>query len=113
LLFPGDLDPGDARSGIRTSRTGTRASRLAMGRQLGADVVVDSRQTDPVAAVMAATGDKGDKAAAEKQQASVREWAVGLKFIETCTRSTPKSVVDCGLKAKSMEEIARCDQPES
>ena len=43
----------------RVILTGTRASRLAMGRQLGADVVVNSRETDPVAAVMDATGDKG------------------------------------------------------
>jgi L-iditol 2-dehydrogenase len=43
----------------RTILTGTRESRLAMGRQLGADVAVNSRETDPVAAVMAATGDKG------------------------------------------------------
>jgi L-iditol 2-dehydrogenase len=43
----------------RVILTGTRASRLAMGRQLGADVVVDSRETDPVAAVMEATAEKG------------------------------------------------------
>jgi L-iditol 2-dehydrogenase len=30
-----------------------------VGRQLGADVTVNSRERDPVAAVMAATGDKG------------------------------------------------------
>src|SRR5262247_1486103 len=43
----------------RVILTGTRPSRLAMGRELGADVVVNSRETDAVAAVMAATGDKG------------------------------------------------------
>jgi L-iditol 2-dehydrogenase len=43
----------------RVILTGTRASRLAMGRQLGADVVVNSREHDPVAAVMDATAGKG------------------------------------------------------
>ncbi len=43
----------------RVILTGTRESRLALGRQLGADVVVDSRRADPVAAVMEATGGKG------------------------------------------------------
>src|SRR6266850_1575357 len=43
----------------RVILTGTRASRLAMGRQLGADVLVNSRETDPVAAVTEATGGKG------------------------------------------------------
>src|SRR5437870_1385885 len=39
----------------RVILTGTRESRLALGRQLGADIVVDSRKSDPVAAVMDAT----------------------------------------------------------
>jgi L-iditol 2-dehydrogenase len=43
----------------RVILTGTRESRLALGRQLGADVVVNSREADPVAAVMSATNDKG------------------------------------------------------
>ena len=43
----------------RVILTGTRESRLALGRQLGADLVVDSRATDPVKAVMDATGGKG------------------------------------------------------
>ena len=43
----------------RVILTGTRESRLALGRQLGADIVVDSRRADPVAAVMEATGGKG------------------------------------------------------
>src|SRR4029079_8890550 len=43
----------------RVILTGTCESRLAMGRQLGADFVVNSRQEDPVAAVMKATHDKG------------------------------------------------------
>src|SRR6185436_18449273 len=36
----------------RVILTGTRESRLDLGRQLGADLVVDSRATDPVKAVM-------------------------------------------------------------
>src|SRR5205085_5741710 len=43
----------------RVILTGTRESRLKIGRELGADVVVDSRTQDPVAAVMDATAGKG------------------------------------------------------
>src|SRR2546423_1208921 len=43
----------------RVILTGTRASRLAMGRRLGADIVVNSREQEPIAAVMGATGGKG------------------------------------------------------
>ncbi len=39
--------------------TGTRESRLAIGRELGADVIVDSLRSDPVAAVLDATAGKG------------------------------------------------------
>jgi threonine dehydrogenase-like Zn-dependent dehydrogenase len=39
--------------------TGTRESRLRIGRELGADLTVDSRRTDPVAAVLEATRGKG------------------------------------------------------
>src|SRR5262249_18548668 len=43
----------------RVILTGTRDSRLALGRQLGADVAVDAKRADPVAAVMSATEGKG------------------------------------------------------
>jgi L-iditol 2-dehydrogenase len=43
----------------RVILTGTRVSRLEMGRALGADVVVNSTETDPVAVVLASTGGKG------------------------------------------------------
>ena len=43
----------------RVILTGTRDSRLGMGRQLGADVVVNSKEADPVAAVMDVTRGKG------------------------------------------------------
>src|SRR5262249_37034094 len=43
----------------RVILTGTRESRLALGRRLGADVAVDSRTTDPVKEVFAATEGKG------------------------------------------------------
>jgi L-iditol 2-dehydrogenase len=39
--------------------TGTREARLAVGQALGADLLVNSRERDPVAAVMEATGSKG------------------------------------------------------
>jgi 2-desacetyl-2-hydroxyethyl bacteriochlorophyllide A dehydrogenase len=44
---------------VRVVLTGTRASRLALGKELGADVTVNAREEDPVAAVREATGGKG------------------------------------------------------
>ena len=44
---------------VRVVLTGTRASRLALGRELGADVTVNAREEDPVAAVREATDGKG------------------------------------------------------
>jgi 2-desacetyl-2-hydroxyethyl bacteriochlorophyllide A dehydrogenase len=44
---------------VRVILTGTRASRLALGKELGADVTVNARAEDPVAAVRAATDGKG------------------------------------------------------
>ena len=44
---------------VRVILTGTRASRLALGHELGADVTVNARAEDPVAAVRAATDGKG------------------------------------------------------
>jgi L-iditol 2-dehydrogenase len=43
----------------RVILTGTRESRLSLGRHLGANVVVDSRKTDPVSEVLAVTQGKG------------------------------------------------------
>jgi L-iditol 2-dehydrogenase len=43
----------------RVILTGTRESRLSVGRQLGADVTINSRQSDAVAAVLDATRGKG------------------------------------------------------
>jgi hypothetical protein len=56
-----------------------------------------------------AGGVKGAKDDVEKQKASVREYAIGQKFVEACTRDTPKKVVACGLAAKNMDEVAACD----
>jgi threonine dehydrogenase-like Zn-dependent dehydrogenase len=44
---------------VRVILTGTRASRLVLGKELGADVIVNSREADPVAAVRDATGGRG------------------------------------------------------
>jgi L-iditol 2-dehydrogenase len=44
---------------VRVILTGTRASRLALGKELGADVIVNSREQDPVMAVREATGGRG------------------------------------------------------
>lgn len=38
---------------------GTRESRLSLGKKLGADLIVNSRDRDPVVAVLEATGGKG------------------------------------------------------
>jgi L-iditol 2-dehydrogenase len=43
----------------RVILTGTRESRLALGRRLGADLAVDSRRTDPVSEVLTVTRGKG------------------------------------------------------
>jgi L-iditol 2-dehydrogenase len=43
----------------RVLLAGTRESRLALGRALGADLAINSRETDPVAAVMDATSRRG------------------------------------------------------
>lgn len=43
----------------RVILTGTRESRLALGGRLGADLLVNSKERDPVAAVLEATGGKG------------------------------------------------------
>lgn len=55
----------------RVMLTGTRTSRLAMGRELGADVTIDVRQQDPVEAIMALTGGQGVDLAIECSGAPV------------------------------------------
>ena len=44
---------------VRVILTGTRPARLVLGKELGADVTVNSREQDPVAAVREATGGRG------------------------------------------------------
>jgi L-iditol 2-dehydrogenase len=44
---------------VRVILTGTRSARLVLGKELGADVVVNAREQDPVAAVREATGGRG------------------------------------------------------
>lgn len=44
---------------VRVILTGTRAARLVLGKELGADVIVNSREQEPVAAVREATGGRG------------------------------------------------------
>lgn len=52
---------------------------------------------------------KDMKGEVEQQKKTIREYAVGQKFIESCTQSTPKAVVQCGLAAKDEKELAACD----
>ena len=49
----------------RVMLTGTRESRLAMGRQFGADITINVREQDPVEAIMAATAGQGVDVAIE------------------------------------------------
>ncbi len=49
----------------RVMLTGTRDSRLRLGREMGADLVVNARDTDPVDAVLEATGGVGVDAVLE------------------------------------------------
>ncbi|MGH2667994.1 MAG: zinc-dependent alcohol dehydrogenase, partial [bacterium] len=44
---------------VRVILTGTRPARLLLGKELGADLTVNSREQDPVAAVGEATGGRG------------------------------------------------------
>ncbi len=44
---------------VRVILTGTRPARLALGQELGADVIVNAREQEPVAAVREATGGRG------------------------------------------------------
>ena len=48
-----------AMGAVRVILTGTRESRLSLGKKLGADIIVNSQVEDPVAAVMETTGGKG------------------------------------------------------
>ncbi len=52
------------------------------------------------------------KADLAKQKQAIADFAQGegKNFMHTCTTKTPKSVVECGLTAKSKEDVARCDE---
>jgi len=46
----------------------------------------------------------------EKQRAQVHDFAAGQKFLDTCREKTPKKVVQCGLAAKTIDDVAKCDE---
>ncbi|MEZ4365527.1 MAG: hypothetical protein R2939_04460 [Kofleriaceae bacterium] len=48
------------------------------------------------------------KADLAKQRAALTE-AVRGDFMKNCTEKAPRAVVECGLKAKSPAEFAKCD----
>lgn len=50
------------------------------------------------------------KADLEKQKKGVIEFASGQKFLETCTEKMTKKSVECGLAAKTSEDVAKCDE---
>jgi hypothetical protein len=61
---------------------------------------------------LAAGDDPADKARAaeiDKQKKQMAA-AAGDKFIDACANKTPKSVVECSLRARSLEDVAKCDQ---
>jgi hypothetical protein len=46
----------------------------------------------------------------EIQRKKVVDYATQQKvFMETCTKKTPRRVVECGLKAKNDDDLAKCD----
>lgn len=59
-------------------------------------------------AALGAAG-KDMKAEVDAQKKAIRDYAVDQKFMETCTQSTPKKVVECGLAAKDEKQLADCD----
>lgn len=50
------------------------------------------------------------KAELEKQKKGVAEFAAGQKFLETCREKMTKASVECGLAAKTAEDVAKCDE---
>jgi hypothetical protein len=52
------------------------------------------------------------KADLDKQRKAIAEFAQGegKAFMATCMDKTPKSVVECGLAAKTKEDVAKCDE---
>jgi hypothetical protein len=59
---------------------------------------------------------EGDQAAIDAARAELAKQkkaivdAASAKFIEACADKTPKAVVTCSLAAKSLEDVAKCDQ---
>ncbi|HVV82055.1 MAG TPA: hypothetical protein VHE35_03205, partial [Kofleriaceae bacterium] len=49
------------------------------------------------------------KAEVDKQKKAIREYAIGQKFMDTCTHKTPRKVVECGIAAKTSDDVAKCD----
>ena len=61
---------------------------------------------------LAAGDEAADKARAgeiDKQKKQIAA-AAGDKFLDVCVHKTPKSVVECSLRARSLDEVAKCDQ---
>lgn len=48
------------------------------------------------------------KADLDKQRATLTE-AARADFMKTCADKAPKAVVECGLAAKTVDELAKCD----
>jgi len=65
------------------------------------DVEVSSAGTDELTADMQADLDK--------QKQGIREH-IKSQFMTQCMDKTPGSFVKCGLKARSLEELAKCDK---
>jgi hypothetical protein len=52
------------------------------------------------------------KADLDKQKKAIADFAQGegKNFMQTCTSKTPKAVVECGLAAKTKDDVAKCDE---
>ena len=65
------------------------------------DIEVSAAGTDQLSPEM--------KADLEKQKAALREH-LKKAFMDQCMEKTPGGYVKCGLKARSLEELAKCDK---
>jgi len=49
------------------------------------------------------------KADLAKQKKQIADYAA-TKYTESCVKRTPTSVVECALKARTLDEVAKCDE---
>ncbi len=52
-------------------------------------------------------GESREQLTKQKQDTSE---GVSVRFIEACTKKTPKALIDCALAATTLEQIKQCDE---